>query len=52
MQAQALLEKLDKWLAAHDQPNPPDKPDAPRARVGLGIYYFEERKAAPSSQQE
>ena len=52
VQAQALLEKFDKWLAARDQPNPPDKPDAPRARVGLGIYYFEERKAAPSSQQE
>jgi len=51
-QAQALLEKFDKWLAARDQPNPPDKPDAPRARVGLGIYYFEERKSAPSSQQE
>ena len=51
-QAQALLEKFDKWLAARDRPNPPDKPDAPRARVGLGIYYFEERKTAPSSQQE
>ena len=52
VQAQALLEKLDKWLAARDQPNPPDKPDAPRARVGLGIFYFEERKAAPSSHKE
>jgi len=52
VQAQALLEKFDKWLAARDRPNPPDKPDAPRARVGLGIFYFEERKAAPSSQQE
>ena len=51
-QAQALLEKFDKWLAARDQPNPPDKPDAPRTRVGLGIFYFEERKAAPSSHQE
>jgi len=51
-QAQALLEKFDKWLATRDQPNPPDKPDAPRARVGLGIYYFEERKTASSSQQE
>jgi hypothetical protein len=46
-QAQALLERFDKWLAARDQPNPPDKPDAPRARVGLGIYYFEERLPAP-----
>ncbi len=41
-QSQALLEKLDRWLAAHDVDNPPDDPDLPRARVGLGIYYFEQ----------
>ena len=41
-QAQALLEKLDKWLAAHDLPNPPDQPNLPRARVGMGIFYFEQ----------
>ena len=41
-QSQALLEKLDRWLAAHDIDNPPDEPDQPRARVGLGIYYFEQ----------
>lgn len=39
--AQALLEQLDAWLAEHDIDNPPDRPDAPRMRVGLGIYYFE-----------
>jgi hypothetical protein len=50
-QAQALLEKFDKWLAARDLPNPSDDPDAPRARVGLGIFYFEERTAAPVDQQ-
>jgi Family of unknown function (DUF6502) len=50
-QAQALLEKFDKWLAARDLPNPPNEPDAPRARVGLGIFYFEERVAAPDDQQ-
>jgi len=44
--AQALLEKLDRWLAAHDVANPPSHPDAPRARVGVGIYYFEEREAS------
>jgi hypothetical protein len=41
--AQALLEKFDRWLAEHDKANPPEHPDAPRARVGVGIYYFEER---------
>lgn len=39
--AQALLEHLDAWLAEHDNDNPPDRPEAPRMRVGLGIYYFE-----------
>jgi hypothetical protein len=41
-QAQALLEKLDHWLAAHDLPNPDETPLAARSRVGVGIYYFEE----------
>lgn len=50
-QAQALLEKLDKWLAAHDTPKPSKAPDASRARVGLGIFYFEERHAAPVDHQ-
>ena len=40
--AQALLERLDRWLAAHDDDAPPQGPDVPRARVGLGIHYFEE----------
>lgn len=39
--AQALLEQLDAWLAERDTDNPPDRPDAPRVRLGLGIYYFE-----------
>ena len=51
-QAQTLLEKFDQWLAARDLPHPPGQPDAPRARVGLGIYYFEERDAAPSTTKE
>ena len=44
-QAQALLEKLDRWLAEHDVAPIARKDDeaAERARVGLGIYYFEER---------
>jgi len=49
--AQALLEKFDQWLAAHDIDDPPDLPQAPRSRVGVGIYYFEERatSASPTS---
>jgi hypothetical protein len=41
-QAQALLEKLDRWLAERDLEGKPDLSDTPRARVGLGIYYIEE----------
>lgn len=41
-QAQALLEKLDRWLAEHDVEGLPGSDAVPQARVGLGIYYFEE----------
>jgi hypothetical protein len=41
--AQALLEQLDRWLAEHDLDAPHENPHLPHARVGLGIYYFEER---------
>jgi Family of unknown function (DUF6502) len=41
-QAQALLEQLDRWLAEHDIANPDPAPAAAPARVGMGIYYFEE----------
>jgi hypothetical protein len=43
-QAQALLERLDAWLAVRDvkHADPPARADAPTARVGLGIYYFEQ----------
>lgn len=47
-QAQALLEKLDRWLAARDADAAPAADDGERARVGLGIYYFEERLGSPS----
>jgi hypothetical protein len=39
VQAQALLETLDTWLAEHD--TDPAAGEA-TARVGIGIYYFEE----------
>ena len=34
---------MDDWLAAHDVGDVAGEPEAARARVGLGIYYFEER---------
>jgi len=43
--AQTLLEKLDVMLAALDADD--SAPTGPRARVGLGIYYFEESLEVP-----
>ena len=42
MQAQALLERMDRWLMEHDTGLEDDAPPPRAARVGLGIYYFEE----------
>jgi hypothetical protein len=50
-QSQALLEKFDHWLAEHADPSTSDKTPAPRMRLGVGIYYFEE-PMAPEVQQE
>jgi hypothetical protein len=41
-QAQALLERLDRWLAAQLESQPPADPGSAHARVCLGIYYFEQ----------
>jgi len=50
--AQALLEKLDAWLAERDAA-PSARADALRARVGLGIYHIEERRdGAPPSRRQ
>lgn len=49
--AQALLETLDGWLAAHDVDDEPGTLPVPRSRVGLGIYYFEEPVTAPDTQR-
>jgi hypothetical protein len=40
--AQALLEKLDQWLAQHDRDTAPTSEGTGRNFAGLGIYYFEE----------
>jgi hypothetical protein len=40
-QAQALLEKLDKWLSQHDR-DTSRTGGTGQIRTGIGIYYFEE----------
>ena len=50
-ESQALLERLDAWLAEHDTPNPADQPDLPRVRLGMGIYAFEEPLVAKPSNE-
>lgn len=49
-QAQALLEKLDGWLAARVDVAAPVPAES--ARVSLGIYYFEEQLGAVNSKGE
>lgn len=44
--AQQLLERLDHWLAARAVAGPPG---SAHARVGVGIYYFEEPEAPAAS---
>ena len=39
---QALLERLDRWLAERDRDVNPAVKGTGRHRAGLGIYYFEE----------
>jgi len=45
--AQALLERLDKWLSQHDRDTRPGKGGSGQIRTGIGIYYFEEDMAPP-----
>ncbi len=50
-QGQALLERLDHWLQQDDCEIPPEGAEGlPRARVGVGIYYFEELHAPHCAQ--
>jgi len=46
-QAQKVLESLDAWLAEHDLSGVPEEDWGTTARVGVGIYYFEEIIPAP-----
>jgi hypothetical protein len=47
-QAQALLERLDQWLSDVDSGHPPGDIHPAGARVGLGIYCFEETDLDPT----
>ena len=49
-QSQALLERLDRWLHEHQGAAGADTSPEPSARIGVGIYHFEE-PVAPSSTQ-
>jgi len=49
-QAQALLERLDKWLSQHDRDTHPDTTGTGRMRTGIGIYYFEENVKSRKSE--
>jgi hypothetical protein len=48
-QGQALLEKLDGWLAEHDTAAAGN--GTPCARVGVGVFYFEERLDRPADNE-
>ena len=41
--AQEMLEALDRWLSHHDRDVNPTVKGKGRARVGLGVYHFEDR---------
>src|SRR5216683_3007521 len=49
-QAQALLERLDKWLSQHDRDTHPETTGTGRMRTGIGIYYFEEKMTPQNSE--
>ncbi len=40
--AQALLEQLDLWLAKRAAREDDESDATPRARIGLGVFYFEQ----------
>ena len=50
--AQALLEHLDIWLAKRAIRQNDDSNATPRARIGLGIFYFEQLSGQPDSTKE
>ena len=51
---QALLEKLDKYMAAHDRDASPKARGTGRKRAGIGVFYFDDdyENAAPDGDDE
>lgn len=47
VRAQALLEELDRLMAAHDRDVNPDAAGSGRHRAAVGIYYYEEKLDFP-----
>ncbi len=43
---QALLERLNNWLAEHDAENHESSDSNNSVKVGVGVYYFEEQKTS------
>ncbi|MDR4470682.1 MAG: DUF6502 family protein, partial [Nitrospira sp.] len=43
-EGQELLERLDRWLAHRDRDINPASKGTGRARVGVGIFHFEEQE--------
>lgn len=43
--AQALLERLDRWVSRHDRDANPSVRGSGQYRAGIGIHYFEEELA-------
>lgn len=50
-EAQALLERFDRWLSQHDRDVNSKVTGTGRARAGIGVYYFEETLAAAPKEQ-
>ena len=42
---QALIDTMDKWMAAHDRDANPNVKGTGRKRVGVGVFYFEETES-------
>jgi hypothetical protein len=51
-QAQALLERLNAWLAEQDRDSNPTVKGTGRNRAGLGIFYFESPFEAPQPRRK
>lgn len=50
-QLQAIMEGLDKWLSQHDRDVNKNIRGTGRTRVGIGIYYFEEKLTSSSAEK-